>query len=382
MPKRPDIKKVLVIGSGPIVIGQAAEFDYAGHAGLPGAARGGHRGRAGELQPGDDHDRHQHGRPRLRRAADRRVRREDHREGAARRPAADAGRADRPEPGDRAGRDGRAGEVRRRAARHAAGVHREGGGPRALQARRCRRSASRCPESVAVHRRMRGVPSRRSSSAHRPARSIIVRPAYTLGGTGGGIAYTWEELREICVRGLRMSHDPPGPGRGALPARLERDRVRGDARRRDNCITICNMENFDPMGIHTGDSIVVAPSQTLTDKEYQMLRTASLKIIRALGIEGGCNVQFALDPKSYPLLRHRGEPAREPLLRAGVQGHRLSHRPRGGEDRRRPAPGRDPQRGDQQTLACFEPALDYVVVKIPRWPFDKFNFADRTSARR
>ena len=116
----------------------------------------------------------------------------------------------------------------------------------------------------------------------------------------------------------------------------------------DNCITICNMENFDPMGVHTGDSIVIAPSQTLTDKEYQMLRTASLKIIRALGIEGGCNVQTGARPEELQLLRHRGESARQPIVGAGVEGHRLSDRPRGGEDRRRPAAGRDPERGDRQ----------------------------------
>ena len=146
----------------------------------------------------------------------------------------------------------------------------------------------------------------------------------------------------------------------------------------DNCITVCNMENFDPMGVHTGDSIVVAPTQTLTDKEYQMLRTASLKIIRALGIEGGCNVQFALDPQQLRILRDRGQSPGQPLQRPGLQGHRLPDRPGGRQDRPRPAAGRDPERVTGKTCACFEPALDYFVVKIPRWPFDKFARADRT----
>ena len=163
----------------------------------------------------------------------------------------------------------------------------------------------------------------------------------------------------------------------------------------DNCITICNMENMDPMGVHTGDSIVVAPSQTLTDKEYQMLRSASLRIIRALGIEGGCNVQFALPPIPWswrnalpgsgdaptPLLRHRGQPQGQPQLRPRQQGHRLPHRPRRGQDRRGQAPGRDSNAVTRKTKAAFEPALDYCVVKIPRWPFDKFPTGDRTTAQ-
>jgi len=128
---------------------------------------------------------------------------------------------------------------------------------------------------------------------------VVVRPAYTLGGTGGGIAYTWEELVRIVETGLIIS-----PVHQVLVERsvigwkeIEYEVMRDSA---DNCITVCNMENIDPMGVHTGDSIVVAPSQTLTDKEYQMLRSSALKIIRALGIEGGCNIQFALAPPGPP----------------------------------------------------------------------------------
>ena len=145
----------------------------------------------------------------------------------------------------------------------------------------------------------------------------------------------------------------------------------------DNCIVVCNMENFDPVGVHTGDSIVVAPSQTLSDLEYQMLRSASINVIRALGVQGGCNIQFALDPVQQPIRDHRGQPAGLAQLRAGVKatgypiakistrialGQRLDEIP-------------NPVTG--VTKAAYEPALDYVVVKIPRWPFDKFPFADK-----
>ena len=206
---------------------------------------------------------------------------------------------------------------------------------------------------------------------------LIVRPAYTLGGTGGGIAYTMEELRSITIRGLK--HSIIGQ---ALIERcvvgwkeLEYEVMRDGA---DNCITICNMENIDPMGIHTGDSIVVAPSQTLSDKEYQLLRTASLKIIRALGIEGGCNVQFALDPGSFQYFVIEVNPrvSRSSALASKATGYPIA------KVAAKIAMGltldeiKNAVTG--KTYACFEPALDYVVIKYPRWPFDKFALADRT----
>ena len=147
----------------------------------------------------------------------------------------------------------------------------------------------------------------------------------------------------------------------------------------DTCITICNMENFDPMGVHTGDCIVVAPSQTLSDDEYQMLRSSALRIIGALGIEGGCNVQFALDPGLAGLRRDRSQPARQPVLGPRVEGDRLPDRPDGRQDRDRAGarradePGhaaRPRPRSSRRSTTC--------VVKIPRWPFDKFSRADRT----
>jgi carbamoyl-phosphate synthase large subunit len=205
---------------------------------------------------------------------------------------------------------------------------------------------------------------------------IIVRPAYTLGGTGGGIAYTWDELHEISERGFCMSMTHQLLIERCLLGwkEIEYEVMRDGA---DNCITICNMENFDPMGIHTGDSIVIAPSQTLSDKEYQMLRTASLKIIRALGICGGCNVQLALDPKTfrYYVIEVNPRVSRSSALASKATGYPIA---------RVAAKIAVGLRLDEiqnavtrRTLACFEPALDYVVLKIPRWPFDKFNFADR-----
>jgi len=205
---------------------------------------------------------------------------------------------------------------------------------------------------------------------------LIVRPAYTLGGTGGGIAYTMDELRNITARGLKYSIINQVLIERCVVGwkELEYEVMRDSA---DNCITICNMENIDPMGIHTGDSIVVAPSQTLSDKEYQLLRTASLKIIRSLGIEGGCNVQFALDPSSfqYYVIEVNPRVSRSSALASKATGYPIA------KVAAKIAMGltldeiKNAVTG--KTYACFEPSLDYVVVKYPRWPFDKFALADR-----
>lgn len=205
---------------------------------------------------------------------------------------------------------------------------------------------------------------------------IIVRPAYTLGGTGGGICSNEEELVEIVASGIRYS--PIGQcliEKSIAGLKEVEYEVMRDAN--DNCIVVCNMENFDPVGVHTGDSIVVAPSQTLSDREYQMLRTASLKIIRALNIEGGCNVQFALDPQSfqYYVIEVNPRVSRSSALASKATGYPIA------KMAAKIAIGYtldeivNPVTG--QTYACFEPTLDYVVSKIPRWPFDKFTKANR-----
>ncbi len=205
---------------------------------------------------------------------------------------------------------------------------------------------------------------------------LVVRPAYTLGGTGGGFVTTPEQLERVVRGGLLAS-----PIHQVLVERslwgwkeLEYEVMR-DAD--DTCITVCNMENLDPMGVHTGDSIVVAPAQTLSDRDHQMLRSAALRIIRALGIEGGCNIQFALDPNSstYFVIEVNPRVSRSSALASKATGYpiaRVAAKVAIGlrlEEIRNQITGR--------TVAAFEPALDYCVVKIPRWPFDKFPDADR-----
>ena len=206
---------------------------------------------------------------------------------------------------------------------------------------------------------------------------IIVRPAYTLGGTGGGIAENEEELIEIVIRGLKYSMigqvliERSVAGWKEVEYEVMRDS-------NDNCIVVCNMENLDPVGVHTGDSIVVAPSQTLTDHEYQMLRSASLRIIRELGIEGGCNAQFALDTKSnqYYVIEVNPRVSRSSALASKATGYPIA------KVSAKIAIGYTldeiTNAVTKKTKACFEPSLDYCVVKFPRWPFDKFVYADRT----
>ncbi|MHB8573278.1 MAG: carbamoyl-phosphate synthase large subunit [Candidatus Dormibacteria bacterium] len=206
---------------------------------------------------------------------------------------------------------------------------------------------------------------------------LVVRPGYTLGGTGGGIAHDREELERICAQGLLMS-----PIRQVLIERylggwkeLEYEVMRD---RNDTCITVCNMENLDPMGVHTGDSIVSAPSQTLSDREHQMLRSSALRIIRALRIEGGCNVQFALDPGSdtYYVIEVNPRVSRSSALASKATGYPIAR------VAAKLALGRTldelPNQVTGRTRAAFEPSIDYCVTKVPRWPFDKFPDADRT----
>ncbi len=205
---------------------------------------------------------------------------------------------------------------------------------------------------------------------------VIVRPGYTMGGTGGGVADNPDELDEIAARGFKHSLigqiliEKSIKGWKEIEYEVMRDS-------NNNCITVCNMENFDPVGIHTGDSIVFAPSQTLADKEYQMLRSSALKIIRALGIEGGCNVQYALDPNSmrYNIIEVNPRVSRSSALASKATGYPIA------KVSAKIALGYTLDEIEnaitKETTACFEPTLDYVVAKIPRWPFDKFHYADR-----
>ena len=205
---------------------------------------------------------------------------------------------------------------------------------------------------------------------------VVVRPAYTLGGTGGGIANNEKELHDICSNGLRLSRvsqcliERCIAGWKEIEYEVMRDSV-------GNCITVCNMENLDPVGVHTGDSIVVAPSQTLSDKEYQMLRSSALNIITALNIEGGCNVQYALNPNSfeYCVIEVNPRVSRSSALASKATGYpiaKLAAKIALGytlDEIKNAVTGK--------TYASYEPTLDYVVCKIPKWPFDKFVDASR-----
>ncbi|MGZ7118076.1 MAG: carbamoyl-phosphate synthase large subunit [Methanobacterium sp.] len=200
---------------------------------------------------------------------------------------------------------------------------------------------------------------------------VIVRPAFTLGGTGGGVAYNEEQLREVVTHGLDMSFigqvliDESLMGWKEFEYEVMRDK-------NDTCIIVCNMENIDPMGIHTGDSIVVAPSQTLSDEENQKLRDASIKIIRALRIQGGCNIQFAVNPETreYKVIEVNPRVSRSSALASKATGYPIA------KISAKIAIGMtlDEIQNDitKETPASFEPSIDYVVTKIPRWPFDKF----------
>lgn len=205
---------------------------------------------------------------------------------------------------------------------------------------------------------------------------MIVRPAYTLGGTGGGIAKDEAELREICHAGLQASRvgqcliERSVAGYKEIEFEVLRDG-------KGNCITVCSMENIDPVGIHTGDSIVTAPAQTLSDKEFQMLRSSAIRIIDSLGIEGGCNVQYALDTRSmnYYLIEVNPRVSRSSALASKATGFPIAKTAAkiaigyGLDEIKNGVTGK--------TYACAEPTIDYVVMKFPRWPFDKFTAADK-----
>ncbi len=228
------------------------------------------------------------------------------------------------------------------------------------------------PKSKAVH----SIEEAKKAVKEIGTYPVLVRPGFTLGGTGGGIAYNEEELEEICGRGLIYSRihqvliEESVLGWKEYEYEVMRDK-------NDNCVIICNMENLDPMGIHTGESIVIAPSQTLSDVDHQRLRTASIKIIRALRIEGGCNVQFAVNPETreYRVIEVNPRVSRSSALASKATGYSIAR------VAAKIAVGKTldeiPNKITGKTFAAFEPTLDYVVMKIPRWPFDKFRTVDK-----
>lgn len=371
MPKREDIKSVLVIGSGPIVIGQAAEFDYSGSQACRALKEEGIRvilvnSNPATIMTDTEMADSVYIEPLTVEFLEKIIARE---------------RPDGllPTLGGQTGLN-LATQLYEEGILDKYGVQLLGTPITAIRdaedreyfKRLMQRINEPVPESITVHDVESAV-----TFAEKTGFPLIIRPAYTLGGTGGGIAHNMEELKDIVHRGLILSMRRQVLVEKCVLGWKEIEyEVMRDAN--DNCITVCNMENFDPMGVHTGDSIVIAPSQTLSDEEYHMLRTASLKIIRALGVEGGCNIQFALDPNSlrYYVIEVNPRVSRSSALASKATGYPIAR------VAAKIAIGLTldeiPNKVTGKTLACFEPALDYVVVKIPRWPFDKFPTADRT----
>lgn len=370
MPKRIDIKKIMVIGSGPIIIGQAAEFDYAGTQACLALKEEGYEVVLVNSNPATI-------------MTDQEIADQVYIEPITLEFVSRILRKERPDAllptlGGQTGLN-MAMELAESGILDELGIELLGTKLSAIDQAEDRDLFKKLmeelnqpiPESEIVTTVEEAV-----EFANKIGYPIIVRPAFTLGGTGGGMCKNEEELRVIAENGLSLS-----PVTQCLIERsiagfkeIEYEVMRDSA---DNAIVVCNMENFDPVGIHTGDSIVFAPSQTLSDHEYQLLRDASLAIIRALKIEGGCNVQLALDPNSfnYYVIEVNPRVSRSSALASKATGYpiaKLAAKIALGltlDEMKNPVTG--------TTYAEFEPALDYVVAKIPRWPFDKFENGER-----
>ncbi len=370
MPKRQDIKSILVIGSGPIIIGQAAEFDYAGTQACLSLKEEGYRVILINSNPATI-------------MTDTQIADKVYIEPISLEFVSRIIRKERPDAllptlGGQTG-------LNMAIELHNSGILDEMN----VEILGTKLDAINQAEDRDLFRNLMyelDVPTPESEIVHTVEEAeafvkqigypIIVRPAFTLGGTGGGICENDQELHEIVTSGLKYSPVTQCLVEKSIAGYKEVEyEVMRDSK--DNAIVVCNMENVDPVGIHTGDSIVVAPSQTLSDREYHMLRNVSLKIIRALGIEGGCNVQLALDPNSfnYYIIEVNPRVSRSSALASKATGYpiaKLAAKIAVGltlDEMINPVTGK--------TYACFEPALDYIVAKIPRWPFDKFEGAKR-----
>ncbi len=365
MPKRNDIKKVLVIGSGPIIIGQAAEFDYAGTQCCLALKEEGYEVILVNSNPATI-------------MTDTKIADKVYMEPLTLEYVAKILRYERPDaiiPG-MGGQTGLniAMQLAKKGVLQECQVEMLGTRAESIECAEdrekfkelCQRIGEPVLESIIAHSIEDGV-----AAAEKIGYPVVLRPAFTLGGTGGGFADNEEELREIMKNALKLSPvhqvlvEKSIKGYKEIEYEVIRDK-------NDTAITICNMENIDPVGIHTGDSIVVAPSQTLTNKEYQLLRDSSLKIIRELKIEGGCNVQFALDPHSfdYYIIEVNPRVSRSSALASKASGYPIA---------RVSAKIAIGMTLDEiqiaNTPASFEPTLDYIVTKMPRFPFDKFSDA-------
>jgi carbamoyl-phosphate synthase large subunit len=373
MPKRKDLKKIMVIGSGPIVIGQAAEFDYSGTQACKALREEGYEVVLVNSNPATimtDAD-----------VADRiyieplnveivsKIIRKEKPDGLL------------PTMGGQTGLN-LAEQLSKTGILEELNVEVLGTSITAIECAEDRERFKKLMREI-----NEPIPASAIVTSHREAKEfaakagypLIIRPAYTLGGSGGGIARDKKELEKFVESGLQQSLIGQvlleqailgTDGWGEFEMEVMRDK-------NDNCIIVCPMENFDPMGIHTGESIVTAPTQTLNDHDFQVLRTAAIKIIRALGIEGGCNIQFALNYNTgeYMVIEVNPRVSRSSALASKATGYPIAR------IAAKIAVGMTldeiPNDVTKETKACFEPTIDYVVVKIPRWPFDKFETADK-----
>ena len=365
MPKRKDIKTVLVIGSGPIVIGQAAEFDYAGTQACLALKEEGYKVILVNSNPATI-------------MTDTAIADKVYMEPLTLEYVAKIIRYERPDailPGI-GGQTGLniAMQLYRKGILQECQVELLGTSSESIEKAEdrekfkelCQELGEPVLESIIAESEEEGI-----QAANKIGYPVVLRPAFTLGGTGGGFADNEKELRDLIKHALKLSPvnqvlvEKSIKGYKEIEYEVMRDH-------NDTAITICNMENLDPVGVHTGDSIVVAPSQTLTNKEYQLLRDSALKIIRALKIEGGCNVQFALDPHSfnYYVIEVNPRVSRSSALASKASGYPIAR-----VSAKIAVGMRLEEIPLANTPASFEPALDYVVCKIPRFPFDKFTLA-------
>ena len=370
MPKRPDIKKVMVIGSGPIVIGQAAEFDYSGSQACKALREEGVEVVLVNSNPATIQ-------------TDTDIADVVYIEPLTPKIVAEIVRKEKPDGllptmGGQTGLN-LAVQLKQMGVLDEVGVEVIGTPVESIILAEDRKSFNQlmaqigepAPRSVEV----RSVEEALEAVEFLGGYPVLCRPSFCLGGTGSGVAYNKEDLVRIVSLGLDLSLNRTVALDQCVLGwkEFEYEVMRDSA---DNCITVCNMENFDPMGIHTGESIVVAPAQTLTDEEHQILRAVSLKVIKALKIEGGCNIQFAVNPETFEYMVIEVNPrvSRSSALASKATGYPIAR------VAAKIALGLTldeiPNSVTGETPASFEPTLDYVVVKIPRWPFDKFPEAD------